>query len=202
MIPSLSILAFAALDESTLRKNFSEIRAVFLPMVQRGLPSITNWRPEQGLFYSYVSDVQLVMKQLVRLDVCESFLASRVHKDLKELRQMEPMYDDHDGNAEIKRHIRSMQIFHTLGGRQLLAKMAQPSYYAKLRPADTYKARYEFLICKSHRDHLCALADIGATSFSYDEANECFTVCDEDIDRHIVKLRVDVAPSRRQRYIS
>jgi hypothetical protein len=102
-------------------------------------------------------------------------------------------------DSYIKSEIRSMRIFHTLGGRRLLAKMADPSFYAKLTRVDTYDSGYGFLMDPSHLAHMRALADLGATSFDFLQWDKYFTIREQDIDRHMDVLRVDIAPSKRRR---
>ena len=204
MILPLSALAFAALDDSTLETNRPKIKSIFLAVVQRALPSITDWPSERELSCSYMTEVRYAFHNLARLDVNEQFLASEVHRTFKHLRRMSSERDDESENAEIKRRIRQMQIFRTLGGRRLLAKMADPAYYANLRFEDTFDSDsgYEFLCCRSHHNHIRALAELGATSFSYERWNERLTVRDEDIDRHIEALRVGIATSKRPRVLN
>ena len=199
MILPLSALAFAALDDCTLETNRSTIKSIFLAVVQRALPGVTDWPSERELTCSYMTEVRFAFHHLVRLDVNEQFLAAEVHRTFKKLRKMHYSHLEELERDEIKRRIRHMPIFSTLGGRRLLAKMADPTYYANLLFEDTYDSGYEFLCTKAHRDHMRALAELGATSFNYERWNERLTVHEEDIDRHIEVLSVGIAKSKRPR---
>ena len=202
MLP-LSALALAALDDDDLRANREQVRDVFLPVIQRALPSCTSipeWLADESFpLYSYMSRVCFAMSQLVRLDVCEQFLAAGVHKKFKQLRKMTERRTEKMDDSYIKSEIRSMRIFHTLGGRRLLAKMADPSYYAKLTRVDMYDSGYDFLRDPSHLAHMRALADLAATSFDFLQWDTYFTIREQDIDPHMEILRVDIAPSKRRR---
>jgi hypothetical protein len=202
MILPLSALAFAALDDSTLETNRSKIKSIFLAVDQRALPSITDWPSQKELSCRYMTEVCYAFHNLARLDVNEQFLASEVHRTFKKLRKMHYHRTEQLENVEIKRCIRQMQIFRTLGGRRLLAKMADPSYYANLRFEDIHDTGYEFLCTDSHHNRMRVLAELGATSFNYERWNERLTVRDEDIDRHIETLRVGIVLSKRPRVLN
>jgi hypothetical protein len=204
----LAALAFAALEDDDLKANHAHIEDMFLPMMERTLPGctcISEWLADERLpTYELMSGVHNAMMQWVRLEVCEPFLAAGVHKTLKKLRNNNIWSEDQsisNENDYIKAQIRSMPIFNTLGGRNLLKKMADPSYYAKLTRADTYGTEYCFLRTKSHMAHMRVLAELATTSFDYMYWDEVFTVSYTDIERHLDILRLDIAPSnKRQRW--